>query len=117
MTKNKFVSVVVEGKLSGWQGPNPDKDPTAVEQAVGLSDRFSAEGKMALPVIVEEIRPKGRPRKDNRNRKVVSIYLPEEVLAMIKAKAEINGGVSISSEIASILEEAMKGGKNGKTQP
>lgn len=114
--KNKFVSVVVDGKLSGWQGPNPDQDPTAVEQAVGLSDRFSAEGKFALPVVVEEIRPKGRPRKDDRNRKVVSIYLPEEVLAVIKAKAEAHGGTSVSSELAAIIESAMRRCQDGSSE-
>ena len=108
--KSKFVSVIVDGKLSGWQGPDPDEDTTAVQQAVGLSDRFSAEGKTSLPVVVEEIRPIGRPRKDNRNRKVVSIYLPEEILEKIKKKAEADGGTatSISSAIATIIENALQ---------
>jgi uncharacterized protein (DUF4415 family) len=115
--KSKFVTVIVNGKMSAWTGPNPDKDPTAIQQAKDLSDRFSEEGKNSLPVIVEEIRPQGRPRLDNRKRKVVSAYLPEDILEALKKKAEANGGASISAEISAIIESAVRRYEEYETEP
>jgi hypothetical protein len=53
---NKYVSVVVEGQLDVWTGPNPDKDPTAFEQARKRARIVRSQtGKTAYAVVVKEI--------------------------------------------------------------
>jgi hypothetical protein len=115
MRKNKFASITVDGKLEAWKGPNPDTGPTAVQQAIDRSGRFLKEGKTAIPVVVKETKRAGRPREDDRDKKVVSTYLPEEVLEKIKLEA-VQAGSSVSSTISSIIEKAMKEASN-ETEP
>lgn len=56
-TKNKYVSVVVEGRLDTWTGNNPDKDPKALGAAMIRAELLRREGgKRAYPVVIEEIK-------------------------------------------------------------
>lgn len=101
-----FVSLIVDGRIIDWKKPNT---PHGMEEARKKASGFIASGKSAFPVIVEEATPvRGRPRKDNINRKVVSAYLPDDIIEELKRKAEENGGRPISAEIAAIVEEAIR---------
>lgn len=106
--KNKFVGVIVNRELDSWVGPNPDTDPTAIQQAKDRSQELSLDGKEAYPVIVEEIRPKGRPRSDERPRRVVSAYLPEDVLKALMERKKGSSATSLSAEISNIVEEFIR---------
>ena len=55
MLRNKYVSVVVEGKLDTWTGANPDKFPKAKNVALFKAALFREQGKTAYAVVVEEI--------------------------------------------------------------
>lgn len=52
---NKYVSVVADGNLSLWTGPNPDKDKSAKQQAIDMAEVYRNQGFTAYPVLVEEI--------------------------------------------------------------
>lgn len=53
--RNKFVSVVVDGNLSKWTGPNPTIDESAMTKAVETAVLLSTEAICAYPVLVTQI--------------------------------------------------------------
>ena len=58
-TRNKYVSVVVNGNLSNWTGPNPAKDEEAIEKAFKIAEANSKVNPEATvyPVLVTQILP------------------------------------------------------------
>lgn len=52
---NKYTAVVIEGNLSHWTGPNPDKDPDSKARALALAKKYREQGKTAYAVVVEQI--------------------------------------------------------------
>jgi hypothetical protein len=53
--RNKYTALIIQGHLSAWTGPNPDKDPNALKDAL---ERAAREPKKpCYPVIVTEILP------------------------------------------------------------
>jgi len=55
--RNRFVSVVVEGNLDCWTGPNPDKFPSSMRDALERAKTLRGTGKAAYAVVVTEILP------------------------------------------------------------
>jgi len=53
---NRYVSVVVNGKLDVWTGNNPDKDPEAKRKALERAEFLRRGGDTAYAVLVSEIR-------------------------------------------------------------
>lgn len=112
--KKKFVAVIVDGKLNEWRGPNPDQDPMAKRLALAKSASFTNKGHTAYPVVIEEAQGPGRPRIDDRPRKVVGTYIREDSLEILKEKMKNEGKTtSISAEISAIVENAIRRYANG----
>lgn len=63
--RNKFVSVMVEGKLCNWTGKNPDKFPETIDHAWEYAKAFQKKGKRGVyPVVVVEILPEDGKKEE-----------------------------------------------------
>ena len=54
-TRNRYVSVVVNGQLDAWTGKNPDKDPEAKRKALERAGLLRRKSHTAYAVLVTEI--------------------------------------------------------------
>lgn len=57
--RNKYVSVVVNGQLSNWTGPNPSVEEDAIQRALKSAELStqSQAGVTAYPVLITQILP------------------------------------------------------------
>lgn len=63
MLKNHFVSVLVDGQLDAWTGPNPEKNRASKKLAVQRAETLRREGHTAYAVEVIEILPEDVGKK------------------------------------------------------
>jgi len=61
--RNHYVSVIVDGKLDAWTGPNPEHDKTIQRTALARAEFLRKEGHTAYAVEIIEIKPEDVEKK------------------------------------------------------
>lgn len=54
--RNHYVSVIVDGQIIGWTGPNPEKDKNSKVHALQRAECYRSMGHTAYAIEVIEIK-------------------------------------------------------------